>query len=294
MSQAVTVHAPRITFIDIIRGILIILVVIGHLSIAHGEYIYWFHIPSFFMLSGSLYNQKELHHLYDYFKKNIRMLLIPYFYNFVLITIVGFVLGLLQIGDIPDLISDFLRGGTYLTSIFGVFWFISTFVISRMIFAITQATLPKYIKWPLYIGMYFLSHALANLPPSSGVALNDYWWAPRYFLLGVPYLALGYLLREKIIHFTLNIPKFTITSLVYSILIYLDLTHRFLYRFDWKYGIHNSVVLDLIIPCIGFYLVLSIGRLVLKSPFASAMARIGRETMHIMYWHLVILTRIGI
>lgn len=51
----------RLEHIDILKGLLIILVVIGHIGgipTLH-KYIYWFHMPCFFMISGYLFQAKK-------------------------------------------------------------------------------------------------------------------------------------------------------------------------------------------------------------------------------------------
>lgn len=68
----------RIHYIDFLRGIGIIFVVIGHLSIPEPlhNYIYSFHMPLFFFLGGLVYKKRDI--LYD-IKKRFCSLMIPYF-----------------------------------------------------------------------------------------------------------------------------------------------------------------------------------------------------------------------
>lgn len=294
MPKNLATQKSRISFIDIVRGILIILVIVGHTNFRYSEYIYWFHMPAFFILSGSLYKPRAWREICDYLKKTFNTLFVPYLYNFALITIVGIIIGLLKLSDLRSLLIDLAYGGTYLIYIYGVFWFVSTFAISRVIFAVTEATLPKYLKWPLYIAMYYLAHRLAHLLPAPGTAVFDPWWSPRYYLLGVPYLAIGYLLKEKITNFRLSPPALTVAACLYLGLVYLKITQVFYYHFDWKYGIHNSLILDILVPCLGLYLVLSLGRLITKSKPGIWLAWVGERAMYIMYWHLLILARLGI
>jgi fucose 4-O-acetylase-like acetyltransferase len=293
MSQNIS-SLSRLTFIDIVRGILIILVVIGHTNLHHTQYLYWFHIPAFFMLSGSLYKPKELSHLWSYLKKTISSLLVPYFYNFALITLTALVLGLVNSSELKQLLSDFWLGGTHLTYIYGVFWFVSTFAISRLLFAISETILPKPIRWSLYAISYYLAHLLAHQLPGPGVSLNDPWWAPRYFLLGLPYLSLGHEFKEYILRFKLSTWKYLLSALVFATLVYLDFNHYFTYRFDWKYGIEDSLLLDLFIPCLGFYLTLGLAKLISVSPLQKIFSWTGRQSMHIMYYHLIVLAKFGI
>lgn len=50
---------PREDWIDVLKGIMIIFVVIGHSWFPYSQYIYWFHMPVFFMISGYLFKPQK-------------------------------------------------------------------------------------------------------------------------------------------------------------------------------------------------------------------------------------------
>lgn len=54
--------AERNKQIDIVKGLLIILVIIGHFPFLDqmAPYIFWFHMPAFFMLSGMFIKYKGM------------------------------------------------------------------------------------------------------------------------------------------------------------------------------------------------------------------------------------------
>ena len=64
--------------IDVARGIALLLMVIGHLGIKKWpiQYIYAFHMPLFFVISGMTIRRAE--RLSDYFMKRIKRLIVPY------------------------------------------------------------------------------------------------------------------------------------------------------------------------------------------------------------------------
>ena len=70
--------AKRSEAIDVLKGILIILVVIGHAKndIVH-DVIFLFHMPAFFMVSGVLIDRYKLVEK-GYISKKILRLMIPY------------------------------------------------------------------------------------------------------------------------------------------------------------------------------------------------------------------------
>ncbi len=83
----------RIEHIDIAKGIGICLVVIGHtagLSAGLHDFIYLFHMPLFFIISGYLYH--GTHNDYkSYIKKKAKRLLTPFLFFFILPAVVLFV-----------------------------------------------------------------------------------------------------------------------------------------------------------------------------------------------------------
>lgn len=70
--------AVRYDFVDLLKVLAILLVVIGHFSndLTTRRFVYSFHIPLFFILSGFLYKKRTVG---VEFKRSIISLLLPYF-----------------------------------------------------------------------------------------------------------------------------------------------------------------------------------------------------------------------
>lgn len=81
---------------DILKGIGAILVVIGHLVLYEGYakiYIYSFHMPLFFFISGYLYHQEK--NFKTFLKRKVKNLLVPYFlFAFISILVTYFLEGI--------------------------------------------------------------------------------------------------------------------------------------------------------------------------------------------------------
>ena len=79
----------RVEWVDTCRGIGILLVVLGHCNPPWSKYIYSFHMPLFFILSGYLFRQKK--NVLGYSKKIMRRYIFPYFIlcfiNLIIVTI---------------------------------------------------------------------------------------------------------------------------------------------------------------------------------------------------------------
>lgn len=68
----------RITWIDMAKGYGMIAVILAHLKIGDlGLWIYTFHLPLFFLLSGYVFSAKD--NFVVFFKKKCRSMLVPYF-----------------------------------------------------------------------------------------------------------------------------------------------------------------------------------------------------------------------
>ena len=72
---------PRLVYIDMLKSFAIFMVVIGHRTdnAILEQYIYSFHIPLFFWISGYLFNPDKCERLSIFLSRRLRTLVIPYF-----------------------------------------------------------------------------------------------------------------------------------------------------------------------------------------------------------------------
>ena len=78
--EEISVKRVRIEWIDVARGIAIFLVCLGHRDIPHfmGKWIYSFHMPAFFYISGYITKYELNVSFIEFLKKKGKRLLIPY------------------------------------------------------------------------------------------------------------------------------------------------------------------------------------------------------------------------
>ena len=81
----------RNPILDLMKGIAICLVVLGHHENILTNYIYSFHMPLFFLLSGIVHKNEE--NLKYFVKKKIKNLLVPYFLYSISLFIIWFFIG---------------------------------------------------------------------------------------------------------------------------------------------------------------------------------------------------------
>lgn len=160
----------RNTNIDSMKGILIILVVLGHTynKFCYG-FISLFHVGLFFVLSGYCFNQKyseSILTLWDLFKKRIKSLWVPYVaYNFIFLLLMNILIkiGFLTSSDTYFFYEPYLNDGycspitiygaikAFIKSLFfinsrpfaGGLWFLGGLFYVTFLYAILQFILKK-------------------------------------------------------------------------------------------------------------------------------------------------------
>lgn len=124
----------RIPWIDVYKGILIILVVVGHATGKFNFWIYQFHMAAFFLISGYLSNIEEKNEIIFIVKKFLSILL-PYFSLGIAGIIFNAILDCLGyheilfgsdfIGIKNAIVQMALKGNMYV-QYWGTFWFFTT------------------------------------------------------------------------------------------------------------------------------------------------------------------------
>ncbi len=190
--------SSRKSFIDVAKGIGIILVVLGHLD-ADGQIsrslIYSFHMPLFFMLSGVFSNTKT--DFFTYLKKNFLALYLPYFI-FVLVDAVACVLlNGLSIGFVAYDKAKELAGIGFGALNRPIWFLFALFIIKIAYYFISKAKALKIAAVLLGVAFVFLNGRLTYRP--------DFLW-----LVSVPCLsfyALGDIFKEEILEIDFKIQK---------------------------------------------------------------------------------------
>lgn len=188
--------ATRNEVIDIMKGITIILVIIGHM---HGPlflhtFIYTFHMPLFFVLAGYFFSPKS--DIIAAIKKDARRLLVPYFFVVFLLIIYS-----IAVHGIRHDLSQLLQSGVIMVGIFPdgfslrkdiqtpviPVWFLFSLFWSKTLFRIAY----KYIKEQYVIILFFIVSCI-------GVFINIK--LPFAFMQGIIasfFYGVGILLRER-------------------------------------------------------------------------------------------------
>lgn len=136
----------RLDWIDIAKGIGILLVVVGHSRLNAGfagRWILSFHMPLFFILAGFCYDEMRYPSYLSYVRRKVTALGYPYFtLSFVVIAMFS----ILYFGDDPAFGAKTLfLEGTLEGSTFGAFWFITSLFCVEILYA----GFSKVVRFPL-------------------------------------------------------------------------------------------------------------------------------------------------
>ena len=123
-------RSETISWVEIAKGIGIVAVVIGHVpSAPMNHYIFLFHMPLFFLLSGYVFRSMDSLTL---FNRRLRSLMLPYLSFGILVMGIDLAAskfsGVAPVLDVVNPTADLLRlviGGGALYGPFGAFWFLS-------------------------------------------------------------------------------------------------------------------------------------------------------------------------
>ena len=202
-------NKERDALVDLLKGIGIISVVIGHSGILFpgGEFlksiqfVYLYHLMIFFFVGGMTYKPEKYCDPYLYIGRQLKSIL-PLFvqYNFVLLLLHNPIANM-QLLNMPIYsISEHIVKGisisimTYMEPLCGALWFVPMFFVSKAIFSIG-------FQWAEHFRHRNLAHLLVMMFTAAfGIYTNfrnmDFTYHMQTSLLGVPIIYLGYLFRQ--------------------------------------------------------------------------------------------------
>ena len=285
----------RINWIDVARGIGVLLVIYGHgLAATPLRYIiYSFHMPLFFFLSGLVFHKRKNEKYLSVLKKDFKRILIPYF----IFAVISFSLWL---SNIPfnriteDLLAKQIIGIFYGSGNNGylainiVLWFLPCLFIVKQIFWFISKLPGKFI---------ILSLILFSI-----LGYSFYFFAPTLkfpfgfesALTGVVFFGLGYLWNFVPEKYNQLFKKYAISFLIGLILItvIISLSNFNLYghQVDLRLNRLNNYFLFYLAGVSGILAVISISIKVNKNKI---MEYLGRNSLLLFVWHLVVFSYIS-
>lgn len=229
----------RLVQFDILKGIGILLVIIGHTSLSGypKSLIYGFHMPLFFFCSGVFYKDKPL---VEQVKRSINQLIIPYLF-FCLIYNILYVSINIPREDPMSFVSEYFhllnpmdeRGYLY-----KAIWFLPCLFIVRILHTIIRKTCRNNALYLISGGViYIIGNNVGNIPFFIDTVLSVY----IYYVLGH-------------LFYTFNLYKYKISKLLILIflIIYVSCVVLANLEVNLKYNIYPSYYL--VVAVIGIYI----------------------------------------
>ncbi|MCO7124189.1 acyltransferase family protein [Sporolactobacillus shoreicorticis] len=279
----------RIAWIDIAKGIGIILVVVGHSGNQFAyHYFFWFHMPLFFILSGMTLKKINTFGEYCAFVyKKLYRLVIPYISFTLLILLVSNYFDIInyrfQLSNFINSLSDIWYGGQRMKGYYAVFWFITCLLFTELIFALIQIVLKKRSSQiTLTLFLFFIAHI------EKFIIHTDLLWDIDVALFAIAYFSFGFHFKKYIEYVIHNI-KFMLPIVAISLTMFL-VDHYGVYKFtlDMKYRVYSNILLDLIIPISCSIVIFYISYLISKTPLSDFLKKLGTMSMVIMFLHFPI------
>jgi polysaccharide biosynthesis protein PslL len=262
---------PKTTWIDCWKGIGILAIVVGHIVTPVSRYLFWFHIPLFFFISGYLYKAKPGY--MSFLKKKSSHLLIPYLSFAILLLVLKYIYHASQLLLAPKSLVT--------VGWFSAFWFVLCLFITQQLYGILWIKFGER-KW-IMLGLMTGSYCLAML---DFYLLKDFKFPQSIdtVTMALPFYWLGHMASEHPTKNTKLIKLLVIVILLTAIGInYCGLVDL---RFDMKYKNYGFPVFNVLIALAGIYSTQYLAKFIDRKEYISGVVReFGSASMIIMYLH---------
>lgn len=285
----------RIAWIDIYKGLAIILVVLGHSTGKFNGYIYQFHMAAFFCISGyTALKSIEEESFQEFFIKKITTLMIPCFIMVILFGLFYVFLDKINILAIWDsnnfvgiklLLKEFVYNGNINISCLGASWFIivlfGIFILNKVIYTMTKKK-NIFIYILINVALYCLAYFMMLKEINIHIAYFDItlvFIGQFFFMIGLithKYGVLDVLADKKISIVVLGLTLLTIYKFGTVAGVTVDYPSHFFPNF----------VLNTIAGINGALCLAAISRLFEKlKPVEIIFSNIGKNSLGILFLH---------
>ena len=280
----------RVYWIDNMKAIGIILVLIGHNESSITQYIYSFHMPLFFFISGLLFVYDKEIKITSYIKKKFKSLIIPYLKISSVLFLIWFALkgrseGLTVI--FKNLFGIVYAQGGHEYMNWGVpMWFIPClFIVTVSLFCIMRFK-NNWIKEILFCSSIigFGIGLLRKNMMLEGASMTRLPWGIDVAMVGIVFFFVGYKLKDVAEQITSKKINIILSSILFfSVMILAKINGRIdMYTLNYK-----NYFLFFITAFVGILAVIYISKLILRN---KVFLNIGKNTIYLLAFHINILS----
>ncbi|HSX09548.1 MAG TPA: acyltransferase family protein [Candidatus Saccharimonadales bacterium] len=282
----------RVSWVDICRGIAIILVLYGHIFTNDNQryLIYAFHMPLFFFISGLVFRPIDTKPIKSVFTKYFKQLLIPY-YLFALLT---YAFALISgtaghgLGDVAYQLYGIVygNGNNGMLGYNVVLWFLPCLFITKFSFAlITRYAIQTKTILLSLLGTATLGSLVAYFLPWLKLPLGFETALTALSFFGVGYITMKH--KKEIDVFIKQKMLLTITTTLFTALV-ATINYRLSgSQIDLRINHLGNVVLFYLGAFGGIVTWMAVSRMIARNAF---LEYIGRHSLIIFAWHNVLFT----
>ncbi len=274
----------RIKWIDTAKGIAMICVVLGHMSISYiNDIVFAFHMPVFFILSGYMMRMKPHEVNRAYIQNKFRSLMKPYFITCLCVMCMDILNSKFILDDariemltsivVNDLIRGFFASGTIdtfgeiqLPGIIGAIWFLPAMFFTSIG---AQYVINRFDKKQQF--------AIAGLLMALGICTRDFIWLPfsiQAAFGAIIFVILGYYLEDDLI----DKMKLWIVVPVFVLGVYLKYSRIYMVT-----AYYRDPILSMITAVAGVFLIIRLAKRMENFRFVNF---IGKYSLFFLCVHL--------
>ena len=291
--------SKRVGYIDIARGIGILLVVLGHNDFGYVSpfgyrLIYSFHMPLFFFLSGYFLNASVP--FVDFLKKRFNSLLKPYFFTIFLIYFTSLSFGKMGIATALQRIAKSLYASTIYIDWVQLWFLPHLFIVglyAYLFMLIFGRWNDRYVRW----GALIVTLGISSLFIQDFYPFTVSVPGKEYELFGLPFnldlvllsgffFIFGSEFRQVISERTMENPYLLISSGVVLVM----LVYFFDARSDFATRVYESYIINTVEAILGIVFILALSRQIeLRARrIASLFKYFGQTSLFILIFHVPI------
>ena len=283
----------RFEWMDVLRGLLIISVVIGHSTGKFNGYIYQFHMGAFFLVSGYLAKQKSRSLLETIYHK-VLTLFLPVLtsvcilqlvvYGLHRLNIYNMLLGDMQYITLGIVLKEFFLHGTIYVWWLGAAWFVLVlFLISIIHRALYQLVDEKYgVVYGILSICLFLIGYLISKTGAHAWNIDLVLIAQVYYVIGL-YL---YKYAENVVQKRTWMQAIVLACITFVIMHIIATKLHF--TMDYPSRAFNAPAIDIFMVVNGAIFIYALAMCISKIPFINQVtAYLGRNTLPILLFHFM-------
>jgi polysaccharide biosynthesis protein PslL len=291
--------SKRIEYLDIARGIGILLVVLGHndfeaISLFIHQVIYSFHIPLFFFLSGYFINTSI--RFFDFFKKRFNSLLKPYFFTIFLIYFTSISFEKMGFNmAITRIVKSLYGTGHYIDWV--QLWFLpELFVVSLYAFlfiTLVSKLQSRWIRWGILLATLAITLPFLNAFYPFPISI----FGKEYKLYGLPFgldlvflSGFFFIMGNEVRQITSEKTFDNLFILLGTGVGLVVLNYLFPYEIDFNIRLYESFLVNTTEAILGILFVLALARQIelRTSRLASVFKYLGNISLIILLFHVPI------